>query len=102
MTEISRRQFAAYAVAVVLVVLLGGRALRADATPTDGAAASPGAFAPGGGSAAPGTGATGAGGSATTAPGVEVGAVTERLLVHVAGAVHHPGVYVLRPGARVQ
>jgi len=101
MTEISRRQFAVYLVAVVLVVLLGGRALRADAGP-----AAPGAVPPGGftAQAEPGTarggGASGASG-ATGAGGVEVTTGSERLLVHVAGAVRRPGVYELPGGARI-
>jgi competence protein ComEA len=101
MTEISRRQFAVYLVAVVLVVLLGGRALRADAGP-----AAPGAVPPGGftAQAEPGTarggGASGASG-ATGAGGLEVTTGSERLLVHVAGAVRRPGVYELPGGARI-
>ena len=101
MTEISRKQFAIYLVAVVLVVLLGGRALRADAGP-----AAPGAVPPGGftAQAEPGTarggGASGASG-ATGAGGLEVTTGSERLLVHVAGAVRRPGVYELPGGARI-
>ncbi len=100
-TEISRRQFAVYLVAVVLVVLLGGRALRADAGP-----ASPGAMPPGGftARAEPGTaagGPSGASGALGTGD-VEVTTGTERLLVHVAGAVRRPGVYDLPSGARIR
>lgn len=97
MTEISRRQFAVYLVAVVLVVLLGGRALRADAGP-----GSPGP-APAGGFTA-GASATGPAGpdEGTSGPaGVEVSTSSERLLVHVAGRVRRPGVYELAAGARV-
>jgi len=101
MTEISRRQFAVYLVAVVLVVLLGGRALRADAGPGTPGAVPPDGFTaqaePGtarGGSASGASGATGAG-------AVEVTTATERLLVHVAGAVRRPGVYELPAGARI-
>jgi len=100
MTEISRRQFAVYLVAVVLVVLLGGRALRADAGP-----GTPGAVPPDGftARAEPGTAGGGASGTsgASGAGGVEVTAASERLLVHVAGAVRRPGVYELPAGARI-
>ncbi len=102
MPEISRRQFAVYLVAVVLVVLLGGRALRADtgtgAVPAGGFTAGAGSGSADGAGAAPGrsgpSGASGAG-------GVEVGEAQERLLVHVAGDVRRPGVYELAAGDRV-
>ena len=100
-TEISRRQFAVYLVAVVLVVLLGGRALRADA----GSSGQAGAVPTGGftaraelGGGPPGEGPSGP----TSAGGVEVHAEAERLLVHVAGAVRRPGVYELPGGARIR
>jgi competence protein ComEA len=99
-TEISRRQFAVYLAAVVLVVLLGGRALRADAGPGAPGAMPPGGFTAG---AEPGTarGASGASG-AQGAGDVEMTTETERLLVHVAGAVRRPGVYELLAGARIR
>ena len=99
MTEISRKQFAVYLVAVVLVVLLGGRALRADAGPGISSAVPPGGFSA---QAEPGT----AGGSGTSGPTgaarMELSETSERLLVHVAGAVRRPGVYELGPGARIR
>ena len=100
-TEISRRQFAVYLVAVVLVVLLGGRALRPDA----GSGGQAGAVPPGGftARAEPAGGPPGEGPSGpTSAGGVEMQAEAERLLVHVAGAVRRPGVYELPGGARIR
>lgn len=103
MSEISRRQFALYAVAVVLVVLLGGRALRAGGTSADaGASASLGALAVGAGADGTGAGVAGKPGGTTGASGVDVATDGERVLVHVAGAVRHPGVYELDGGARIE
>ncbi len=100
MTEISRRQFAVYLVAVVLVVLLGGRALRADAGPGTPGAVPPDGFTARAEPETAGGGASGTSG-ATGAGGVELTAASERLLVHVAGAVRRPGVYELPAGARI-
>ncbi|MCW3012082.1 MAG: ComEA family DNA-binding protein, partial [Solirubrobacterales bacterium] len=99
MPEISRRQFAVYLVAVVLVVVLGGRALRADvggALPGTGPA---GAF---GAAAEPGPSPTPPGATGATGPGVEMGADETPVLVHVAGAVARPGVYELPGDARIR
>ncbi len=99
MTEITRRQFAVALFAVVAVVLLGGRALRADAgAGTAGELPAAGFTAGATGAGAPDGAATGATGS----DAVELTASTERLLVHVAGRVRRPGVYELPAGARVQ
>ena len=99
MPQISRRQFAVYLVAVVLVVLLGGRALRADAGPGAPGAAPPEGFTAQAAGRA-GDAASGASGP-TGAGGLEVTNEVERLVVHVAGAVRRPGVYELPDGARV-
>lgn len=98
MPQISRAQFAAYAIAVVVVVVLGGRALRADGTSASGQGAEPGSFS--GQGAADGTVPAAAG--TTGAAGVGVTTEAERLIVHVAGAVRRPGVYALDGGARIQ
>jgi competence protein ComEA len=77
--EISRRQLALYAVGLIVVLLLGARYL-----------------AHGAGAQAPSAGA-GAGG-----PDIRIERTGGgRVIVHVAGAVHHPGVYRLADGARV-
>ncbi|MGZ4277299.1 MAG: helix-hairpin-helix domain-containing protein [Solirubrobacteraceae bacterium] len=83
MPEIDRRQAAAYAVLAVVVLVLGVRYLRAQGR----AAGAPAAMAT----------------TARPGPGValerEAGAAS---LVHVAGAVRHPGVYRLAAGQRVK
>lgn len=99
MTEISRRQFAVYLVAVVLVVLLGGRALRA--APGPAAAPAAAAFTPGGEPDGAASGEPGSGPGATGPEGVEVGQDGGQVLVHVAGRVRRPGVYELSEGARI-
>jgi competence protein ComEA len=84
--DLSRSELAAYAACAVLVALLGWRALRAEHGVGESVA-----------SAAPGQAR-----SAQTA-GVSVrDAASGVALVHVVGAVRHPGVYRLRVGQRVQ
>jgi competence protein ComEA len=84
MPEIDRRQLAAYAVLAVVVLVIGARYLRsqsrlATAPPAVAAQASRGRAV-----------------SLDRAPGRDAS------LVHVAGAVRHPGVYRLGAGKRVQ
>ena len=76
MPEIPRSQLLAYAALAVVIGLLGMRYLRS----------SPAGPAP----------------AVAAARAVTVAAGGRRAVVHVAGAVRRPGVYSLRPGARVQ
>jgi competence protein ComEA len=85
MPEITRPQLVAYVLAALIVIVLGLRFLHGQGQPPAGAAGA-GAGPAYGGSAAlrlerPPSGSA---------------------LVHVAGAVRHPGVYRLRDGARVE
>jgi competence protein ComEA len=84
----SRLQLLVYAALAVAVLLLGARWIRAADDPSPGAGAI--------GLAAPGeqAGAGGAGLKITEGEGGD-------LVVHVAGAVHDPGVYRLPAGSRV-
>jgi competence protein ComEA len=112
MPALSRPQLVAYALAAVVVVVLGVRFMQGQARTagamdagTGGAGAATGARA---GAGDGGTGATdgtgGEGGDNGRAPGmVEIEQrPPESALVHVAGAVHEPGVYRLRAGERVK
>jgi competence protein ComEA len=90
MPEISRSQLVAYAAFAILVVALGVRFMHGQ-QPASAAAGTPVATAPGSGERSPGDGA------------VQVARpAAARAVVHVAGAVHRPGVYRLPAGARVQ
>jgi len=96
-SEISRTQFAVYAALVVAVVLIGSRALRDSGTRSAvPASANTAAVRP----ASAGEGAPQ--GAADGAGAVSVQRAGGSALVHVAGAVRHPGVYRLGDGARVQ
>lgn len=109
MPALSRPQLVAYALAAVVVVVLGVRFMQ-------GQARTGGAMDAGSGAAGATTGAAdgadvggaggegGAGGDDGRAPGaVEIEQrPPESALVHVAGAVHEPGVYRLRAGERVK
>ena len=77
MPEIPRSQLVAYVALAVVIGLLGARYVRS---------------APAGGAQA----------AAPTAHPITFSAGGRRATVHVAGAVRHPGVYELAPGARVQ
>jgi competence protein ComEA len=95
----SHRQLAAYAVVLVAVVLLGGRALRSSGPAGQGAGGGGGPAA----AAAPGGGSRADAGTGGDAGAVQVArAAGGAALVHVAGAVRRPGVYRLREGDRVR
>jgi competence protein ComEA len=86
MPAVSRSQLVAYALAALVVAVLGVRYMQGQARGSDASAASTPAPAPGSGSAA---------------VRLEPRPATVAL-VHVAGAVRTPGVYRLRDGERVQ
>lgn len=89
MPAVTRSQLAAYALAALVVVVLGVRFMQ-------GQARSAAVAAPAGGAAG---GA--AGGRAPATVRIEPRAASVAL-VHVAGAVRRPGVYRLREGERIQ
>lgn len=84
MPEIDRRQLAAYAALAVIVLVLGARYLRSQSR----VASTPGAIA------------TRTAGSGAVA--LDRAPARDASLVHVAGAVRHPGVYRLGAGKRVE
>jgi len=85
MPAVTRSQLVAYALAALVVVVLGVRFMQGQAR--SAALASPAS--------------AGANGGAPTAVQVEPRAASVAV-VHVAGAVRHPGVYKLRDGERIQ
>jgi len=87
MPELTRPQLLAYAVAVLVVLVLGVRYLQQSEAPAQ----------PAGGRPVASSGADAGGASVRLEPRTPASA-----LVHVAGAVRHPGVYHLSDGARVK
>jgi competence protein ComEA len=94
MPVVSRPQLVAYALAALVVVVLGVRFMQGQARRS--AAPASAASAPASGSGSP-SGSGSASGSVRLEPRRATSA-----LVHVAGAVRSPGVYRLRDGQRVQ
>jgi competence protein ComEA len=88
MPVVSRPQLVAYALAAVVVVVLGVRFMQGQAR---------GSAAPATAASVPATGSGSANGTVRLEPRKATVA-----LVHVAGAVRSPGVYRLRDGERVQ
>ena len=92
MPVVSRPQLVAYALAALVVVVLGVRFMQGQAR---------GSGAPAGAATAPGSGSGSGSGSDAGTVRLEPRKATVAL-VHVAGAVRSPGVYRLRDGERVQ
>jgi competence protein ComEA len=87
MPELTRPQLLAYAIAGLVVLVLGVRYLQQSEAPAQ----------PAGGRPVASSGADAGGASVRLEPRTPA-----RALVHVAGAVRHPGVYRLTDGARVK
>ncbi|MCW3014165.1 MAG: ComEA family DNA-binding protein [Solirubrobacterales bacterium] len=99
MTEITRGQFAIAAVIVAVLAWVGARAMDPGTPPQGGAASASAAPTTAG---EPGTGGDAGGGADAVGAGVTVTrAPAKRIVVHVAGAVHRPGVYRLSDGQRI-
>jgi competence protein ComEA len=97
MSHLPRSQLAAYAVIGVLVLVLGGHWLLG----RSGSGTRTGSAPPSSGSSSGGSSFTPAV-AAGDSSGVAVSVLSRAAIVHVAGAVRHPGVYRLAAGARVQ
>ena len=107
MPEMGRLQVVGYVIGAIVIAALGVRYMHNQAAASSASPGSSGSrsfvttagSSPGGGSSA----ASGRGTAAPDVPSVRIEASgTADALVHVAGAVRHPGVYKLTAGARVK